>query len=456
MKQYKILPFCLLLTAIGSVQAQEKPAQWDYQSCVKYALEQNIQIKKSKILLDESAVNTKSAKAAMFPSLSFSTSHNVVNRPYDQSGNNLVNVGGSGNYATSGGSSKTNYNGSYGLNAQWTVFNGGKRLKTIEQQEINDQIAELDITETANSIEESITQIFMQILYANESVKINKNTLAVSAAQRDRAKEMLDAGSIAKSDYAQLEAQYSADKYQLVTAQTSLKNYKLQLKQLLELDGEEEMDIIMSDISNENVLTALPGKMEVYEAALASRPEIQSSLLDIKASNLNVNIAKAGYMPSISLNAGIGTNSMSGTNRSFGTQLKNSWSNSIGISLSLPIFNNRDTKSAIERAQLQTSTSRLNYLDAQKTLFKTVETLWLDASSAQEQYIAATEKLKSTQISYDLVNEQFNVGMKNTVELLTEKNNFLSAQQEVLQAKYMAYLNIQLLKFYQNLPIEIN
>lgn len=456
MKQYKILPFCLLLTAIGSVQAQEKPAQWDYQSCVKYALEQNIQIKKSKILLDESVVNTKSAKAAMFPSLSFSTSHNVVNRPYDQSGNNLVNVGGSGNYATSGGSSKTNYNGSYGLNAQWTVFNGGKRLKTIEQQEINDQIAELDITETANSIEESITQIFMQILYANESVKINENTLAVSAAQRDRAKEMLDAGSIAKSDYAQLEAQYSADKYQLVTAQTSLKNYKLQLKQLLELDGEEEMDIIMSDISNENVLTALPGKMEVYEAALASRPEIQSSLLDIKASNLNVNIAKAGYIPSISLNAGIGTNSMSGTNRSFGTQLKNSWSNSIGISLSLPIFNNRDTKSAIERAQLQTSTSRLNYLDAQKTLFKTVETLWLDASSAQEQYIAATEKLKSTQISYDLVNEQFNVGMKNTVELLTEKNNFLSAQQEVLQAKYMAYLNIQLLKFYQNLPIEIN
>lgn len=456
MKQSKILPVCLLLTVIGNIQAQEKPAQWDYQSCVKYALEQNIQIKKSKISLDESAVNTKSAKAALFPSLSFSTSHNIVNRPYDQSGSNLVNVGGSGNYATSGGSSKTNYTGSYGLNAQWTVFNGGKRLKTIEQQEINDQIAELDITETANTIEESIAQIFMQILYANESVKINENTLTVSAAQRDRAKEMLDAGSIAKSDYAQLEAQYSSDKYQLVIAQTSLKNYKLQLKQLLELDGEEEMEIVMSDINDESILAALPNKMDVYETALSSRPEIQSSLLNIKASNLNVNIAKAGYLPSISLNAGIGTNSMSGSNRSFGTQLKNSWSNSVGVSLSLPIFNNRDTKSAIELAQLQTSTSQLNYLDAQKTLFKTVESLWLDASSAQEQYIAATEKLKSTQISYNLVNEQFNVGMKNTVELLTEKNNFLSAQQEVLQAKYMAYMNIQLLKFYQNLPIEIN
>ena len=224
----------------------------------------------------------------------------------------------------------------------------------------------------------------------------------------------------------------------------------------MELDGEEEMDIVLSDISDESILAVLPSKTEVYETALASRPEIQSSLLDIKASNLNVNIAKAGYYPSISLNTGIGTNSMSGTDLSFGSQLKNSWSNSVGISLSLPILNNRSTKSAVEQAQLQTWTSQLNYLDAKKTLFKTIESLWLDASSAQEQYIAATEKLKSTQISYELANEQFNVGMKNTVELLTEKNNFLSAQQEVLQAKYMAYLNIQLLRFYQNLPIEIN
>ena len=116
-------------------------------------------------------------------------------------------------------------------------------MKTIEQQELNGQIAELNIDETANTIEESITQTFMQILYANESVKINENPLAVSAAQRDRAKEMLAAGRIAKSDYAQLEAQYSSDKYQLVTSQASLRQYKLPLKQLFELDCEEEVEI---------------------------------------------------------------------------------------------------------------------------------------------------------------------------------------------------------------------
>ena len=120
-----------------------------------------------------------------------------------------------------------------------------------------------------------------------------------------------------------------------------------------------------------------------------------------------------------------------------------------GLSVSVPIFNNRQTKSAVQKAKLQYETSMLSLLDEQKTLYKTIEGLWLDANSAQQRYAAANEKLKSTQISYELISEQFNLGMKNTIELLTEKNNLLQAQQEQLQAKYMAILNMQLLKFYQ-------
>ena len=102
-----------------------------------------------------------------------------------------------------------------------------------------------------------------------------------------------------------------------------------------------------------------------------------------------------------------------------------------------------------KKLKLQYETSMLSLLDEQKALYKTIETLWLDANSAQQRYAAANEKLKSTKISYELTSEQFNLGMKNTVELLTEKNNLLQAQQEQLQAKYMAILNTQLLKFYQ-------
>ena len=316
-------------------------------------------------------------------------------------------------------------------------------------EKLNNQMAELDVATSENNIQESITQVYIQILYAAESVKVNENTLQVSIAQRDRGQELLNAGSIAKSDLAQLEAQVSTDRYQLVTAQATLQDYKLQLKQLLELDGENEMNVYLPALSDENVLLPLPTKKDVYMSALTLRPEIEASKLSVEASELGIDIAKAGYLPTISLSAGIGTNHTSGSDFTFGEQVKNGWNNSIGVSVSVPIFNNRQTKSAVQKAKLQRETSLLSLLDEQKTLYKTIEGLWLDANSAQQRYAAANEKLKSTQISYDLISEQFNLGMKNTVELLTEKNNLLQAQQEQLQAKYMAILNTQLLKFYQ-------
>ena len=419
------------------------PAQWDLQSCIDYALEQNITIRKNRVTAASTQIDVKTAKAALFPSLSFSTSQQVVNRQYQES-SSRVSV--SEIISTN---SKTSYNGNYGLNASWTLYNGSKRLKTIQQEKLNNQVAELDVATSENSIQESIAQIYIQILYAAESVRVNENTLQVSIAQRDRGQELLNAGSIAKSDFAQLEAQVSTDRYQLVTAQATLQDYKLQLKQLLELDGENEMNIYLPALSDENVLSPLPAKRDVYVSALALRPEIEASKLNVNASELGIDIAKSGYLPTVSLSAGIGTNHTSGSDFTFGEQVKNGWNNSIGLSVSVPIFNNRQTKSAVQKAKLQYETSMLSLLDEQKALYKTIEGLWLDANSAQQRYAAANEKLKSTQISYNLISEQFNLGMKNTVELLTEKNNLLQAQQEQLQAKYMAILNTQLLKFYQ-------
>ena len=428
---------------VDTLKETKIPDQWDLQSCIDYAKEQNITIRKNRITAASTQIDVKTAKAAMFPSLSFSTSQQVVNRTYQETSSRV-----SGNEIISS-NSKTSYNGNYGLNASWTLYNGNKRLKTIQQEKLNNQMAELDVATSENNIQESIAQVYIQILYAAESVKVNENTLQVSIAQRDRGQELLNAGSIAKSDLAQLEAQVSTDRYQLVTAQATLEDYKLQLKQLLELDGENEMNIYLPALSDENVLAPLPTKRDVYISALSLRPEIEASKLNVEASELGINIAKSSYFPTISLSAGIGTNHTSGSDFTFGEQVKNGWNNSIGLSVSVPIFNNRQTKSAVQKAKLQYETSMLSLLDEQKALYKTIESLWLDANSAQQRYAAANEKLKSTQISYELISEQFNLGMKNTVELLTEKNNLLQAQQEQLQAKYMAILNTQLLKFYQ-------
>ena len=438
--------------AIGAQQrdcVQALPAQWDLQTCIDYALRQNITIRKNRLNAESAEVDVKTAKAALFPSLTASVSQRIVNRPNSET-NTIID----GDNITSS-QSKTSYNGSYGIDANWTLYNGSKRLNTLKQQRMNNRIAELSVAESENNIEESITQIYVQILYAAEAVKVNEATLAVSRAECERARALLAAGSIAKSDLAQLEAQVSTDNYQLVTAQATLQDYKLQLKQLLELDGEKEMTLYIPTPGDENVLSPLPSKTDVYRSALTLRPEIEAGRLNVKASELDIDIARSGYIPTVSLSAGIGSTNTNGNDFTFGEQIKQNWNNSLGVTVSVPIFNNRQTKSAVQKAKIQKQTSLLSLLDEQKTLYKTIEGLWLDANSAQQRYAAANEKLRSTQISYDLISEQFNLGMKNTVELLTEKNNLLQAQQEQLQAKYMAILNTQLLKFYQGEKITL-
>ena len=439
-------------TAIGTQQqdsTQALPAQWNLQTCIDYALQQNITIRKNRLNAESAEVDVKTAKAALFPSLTASVSQRIVNRPNSQT-NTIID----GDNITSS-QSKTSYNGSYGIDANWTLYNGSKRLNTLKQQRMNNRIAELGVAESENTIEESITQIYVQILYAAEAVKVNEATLDVSRAECERARALLASGSIARSDLAQLEAQVSTDKYQLVTAQATLQDYKLQLKQLLELDGEKEMTLYIPTPGDENVLSPLPSKTDVYRSALTLRPEIEAGRLNVKASELDINIARSGYIPTISLSAGIGSTNTNGNDFTFGEQIKQNWNNSLGVTVSVPIFNNRQTKSAVQKAKIQKQNSELDLLDNQKNLYKTIEGLWLDANSAQQRYVAAIEKLRSTQTSYDLIQEQFNLGMKNTVELLTEKNNLLNAQQETLQAKYMAILNTQLLKFYQGEQITL-
>ena len=422
---------------------------WTLQDCIDYAMQENISLQQSRLTAESAQVDIKTAKNALFPSLSFSTSHNLINRPYQES-----------SYTVSGteilmANTNTNYSGSYGLNAQWELFNGGRNLKTIKQEELNSRIAGLDFETTANSIEENIAQVYVQILYASESVKVNENTLEVSKAQRDRGKELFEAGSISSADYAQLESQVSNDNYQLVTAITALEDYKLQLKQLLEMEGNVEMLLYIPELDDNDVLARLPDKESVYASALQTRPEIESGKLNVSASELDIKIAKSSYYPSLSLSAGIGTSHTTGTDYTFSEQIKNGWNNSVGLTLSVPIFSRRQTKSAVEKAQIGLESTKLQLRETEKELYRTIENLWLDAWSAQQQYLAAAERVRSSRTSFDLVSEQFNLGMKNTVELLTEKNNLLSAEQELLQAKYMAILNIQLLKFYQGMEMTL-
>lgn len=445
-----IFVFCFCTGGLRLLSAQEKPQEWTLKNCIDYALTQNIQLKKSKIALESSQVDSKSARAKLFPSLSFGSTQQYINTPFPE-GNSLDN------YVITGskGSSKNSYTGNYSLRSSMTLYNGGKLRNNVKSSKLQEQVQQYSVEEEIDNIETSITESFLQILYAQESVKINEETVALSKLQCERGKALLEAGSISQSDYAQLESQYSSDKYQLVLSQTTLESNIQTLKQLLEMDMTETLSISTPNLEAHDVLTPLPGKEEVYQSALNFIPSIQSGKLGIDIAKLEHKNAKAGYYPTLDLSASVGTGHISGSDSNFGQQMKNKLNESIGLTLSVPIFSNRENKSAVEKAKLQISEAELEYLNAQKELQKTIEDIYLDATSSQAQYAAAIEQVKASKTSYNLAQEQFNLGMKNTVELLTEKNNFLSAQQEMLQAKYMAILNALLLRFYQSKEITL-
>lgn len=447
MKQ-RMLFFTVILASAMPFSAQEAK-QWSLKDCIQYALDKNIQLRQEKISLQESEEEVRSAKAALFPSLSFNTGQNIVNRPFQEqsamvNGTEIIES-----------NNKTTFNGSYNLSAQWTVWNGNKRLNNIKQQKTNRNIARLNVSEAENTLQEEIARLFIQILYADESVAINKATLEGSQATFERGEELFNEGSLSKADLAQLEAQVSNDQYQLVTAESTLRSYKLQLKQLLELNGSQEMNLILPQPDDLQIMALLPSKEDVYQTALLTRPEIQSGKLSIENAKLSLSSAKAGYMPTISLSASTSSMTNNASQNNWAHQMKYGWNNMIGLNISIPISDQRQTKTAVRKARLQYSASLLTLSDIQKTLYSNIENAYLDALNAQQQYKAAGAKLKSSQLSFDMVSEQFNLGMKNTVELLTEKNNLQSAQQQCIQAKYMALLNRTLLNFYAGREIEL-
>lgn len=438
----------LLLFAGAATEAEAR--QWTLQECIDYALANNITLAKSALTKQSAAEDRLQAKANLLPSLSFSTNQSVGYRPWTNDGVATVSNG-----MVSNSVRKSYYNGSYSLSGSWTVWNGGKLTNSVKAAEVAEQQALADSATTAQSIQEQIVQLYVQILYTDEAVKVNQEALEKSKVTEERGKQMLQVGKMSKADVAQLTAQVAQDEYTVVNAQSQLAKYKTQLKQLLEITDSDDFDVATPTTTDEAALADIPSLTSVYDAALASRPEIAGSQLAIEAADLNVAIAKAGKMPSLSLTAGVGTSTNSMSDKEWGNQMKTNFDANVGAMLSIPIFDNRSTKTAVNKAKIQLLESQLDLKDKQKTLYSTIEGYWIDAQTNQQQFKAAKASVESYEESYELLSEQFRLGLKNIVELNTGKTNLLNAQQSKLQSKYMTILDQQLLKFYKGESISL-
>ena len=432
-----------LLTLLACLPLMAQAQTWTLQQCLDYAAEHNITVQKNKLSELDATEQLKQSKAALFPSLSFSMSQSLGYRPFQQATVMVQN-----GMATST-NNKLTENGSYGINANWTIWDGGVNRKNIEAKKVQTEQAEVQTDLSLKTIQEQIAQLYVQILYTTEAKKVNEQICATAKQQLERGQERLKVGDLAKADVAQLEAQYASAQYDVVNTQTQIDDFKRQLKALLQLGIEEPFDVAATELEDSRALSPIPDKQAVYAQALNSRPEIRAAELQATASDVQLNIAKRGYLPTISMNAGIGDSHYSASDDALGEQMKRNLNGSIGLGLSVPIYDQRRTKTAISRARLAQTTAALDLQDKRTSLGSNIENLWLNATSAQQRFISADAAVKSQETTYELTNEQFKEGLKNIVDLLQARDNLLQAQNNKLQSKYTTILNTQLLKFYE-------
>lgn len=438
---------CLLLCASSSYGQQHN---WTLQDCINYATDHSIEILKSKAQTDIATENVKRQKANWLPTLSANSSQSLTYRPFQEGATGFVN----GN-AMSSSSKKTSYNGSYGINAYWTVFNGNQTNNNIKIAKLQSEESELNTLTSINTIKEQIVQLYINIMYTREALEVNKELLKQDSVLYKRGQELLSQGQIAKYELLELQAAVANGKYDIVNSATQIDQYLLQLKQLMSLPSEEHFDIANITLDDAHTLAAVPETQSVYSSALKQRPEIKAADLSIKEAELNYKVAKAGFLPTISLSAGFGDNHSSGSNKDWFEQMKRNLDGSIGVTISVPILDGRSNKTNTRKARIEQTIATLDKEDASRDLYYSIANYRLNAYNNQQKYIAGTEKLNYNQENYNAIYTKAQIGTMNIVETLNARTSLLNAKQDVLQSKYLTAYNRSMLNFYANNQLDL-
>jgi len=412
----------LFFTQVGISQIETDTSKkvWTLKDCITYALGNNITIKDAALNKAQAIVNHGEAKSARLPNLFGSASQTFTN------GNSVDPI--TSDYVT-----EQIYSTNVGLNSSFTIFQGNQINNQIEQNELLLNQSMFLEEETKNNITLSILENYLQILHAKEGIAIAQNNLTSTQKEVERAKARLDAGTIALSDYTEALSQAATNEYTLINAKNTYQQYIINLKQLLELGPTQDIEIAPLD-EQTDYSEILLNKIEIYQKALGTLPEVNASKIGVEVSEKDLDIAKGGYLPSLELTTSIGSGYTSINDNTFSEQFDVNFNQRIGLSLNIPIFNRNQTK---------------------KEIYKKIETAYQNAISSQEQMVAAKASMEAAEQSYKLAQKRYELGDLNTTDLVISQNTYTNAQQNYLQAKYLNILYHKLLDFYQGNSIEL-
>ena len=411
--------------------------QWSLRDCCDYAIEHNISIKQQQNQCRQNELQLSTAKNSRLPDLGGSVGQNF------SFGRGLTAANTYSNTNTS--------STSFSLSSSVPLFTGFEIPNQIKLNQLNLEASTADLEKAKNDIRMKVAEAYVQILYDMEIAEVAHRQIEIDSAQVERLQAFVNNGKAAEAELSQQKATLANSRLTATQADNNTRLAVLTLTQLLELPTPDGFSIVRPDISGISVSSDLTPDA-IYAEALGIKPEILSQELKLKGTEHSIKIAKAGHYPTLSLSGGLGTNyyTTSGFNSdAFGTQLKNNFSQYIGLNLNVPIFNRFQTRNKIRSARIDQENQQLQLENTKKSLYKEIQQVYYNALNAQTKEKSSSEAVQSSKDAFQLMQAKYENGKANITEFNESKNNYLKSESDLVQARYENLYQQALLEFYR-------
>lgn len=469
-----------LYALVISVQAQsDKQAKvWSLQECIDYALENNLLVQDKELVMNTGEVNLKESKMGMLPTLN-------ANAQYGR------NWGRSINPETNTVTTLQQDNGFGGITLSWLVFNGGRVHNRIKQDHLSLEANKYDLQKTKNDVILNVITFYTNVIFNKELLENSKSQLASSQKQADRTRKQVAAGALALANLKNLEAQVATNEVSVINAENQVNLSILQLKQSMQLPANEELDVAIPEIQLDEADLAGVNPQTVYDIAESTLPEVKSADLQIQSAAVGEKVAKSGFYPRLTFSGQLNTNYSSlAADRGLvkftgnkidipigfvqgagtpvlatiderttipyttGAQLNDNFGKSVGMGISIPIFNNYSVNSNVQRAKIARERAEVFAEQTRQTLRQIIETASNDVLSASKAYQSSLKQVEAQEESFRATKQRYDNGAANYTDYQVAENTLFQAKSDLLRAKYDYIFKLKILDFYQGKSIE--
>lgn len=430
-------------TVFGVFAQQEYAGPYDLETAVNIALENNLTLKRSELNQQTNEATLLQNQGSRYPNLTAGGSTNF-------------NWGRSINPATNLFETQRIGNVNLNANANATLFNAGRINNSVKQSKVNLEQGFYNIEATKNTITLNVINLYINVVFNQEQVRIAENQYKTTQDQLERTTKLVNAGSLPYSDQLDLQSQIATNNVDLINAKATLNISLLNLAQALQIPYTSDFQIVKPELTIDDTFMVSESSATIFETAEELMPEIKAASLGVQSAEYGVKLAKAGFYPSINIGGNLGTNYVDLYDEKFGTQLDFNFSQSAGISLSVPIFSRMNNKASLQRARVQKSLAEVAEQETKNQLRQDIETAYTNALASEQSYQASLKRVESLEESYRIAQQRFDLGAINSVDFQIAQNNLFSAQSQLIYDKYTYIFRVKVLDFYLGNPINLN